>query len=94
MFEIEAGGDGMIRLKGRLDAAQVGAAAEVLERVNESRIIDFQDLKYISSAGLGLLFAVQRRLVDRGHGLKLVNLSPHLREIFAIAEFDRIFEIG
>jgi anti-anti-sigma factor len=55
--------------------------------------VDFGELKYISSAGLGLLFSAQRRLVDRGCGLKLVNLSPHLREIFVIAEFDRIFEI-
>ena len=94
MFEIEAGGDGTIRLRGRLDAAQVGAAAKVLDQVNDSRVVDFQGLQYISSAGLGLLFAVQRRLADRGQGLKLVNLRPHLREIFSIAEFDRIFEMG
>lgn len=94
MFEIETGEDGTIRLRGRFDAAQVAAAGAVLDQVNESRVVDFQELKYISSGGLGLLFAVQRRLADRGHGLKLINLSPHLREIFAIAEFDRIFEMG
>lgn len=94
MFEIEAENDGTIRLRGRFDAAQVEAASKVLDQVTESRVVDFQELKYISSAGLGLLFTVQRRLVDRGHRLRLVNLSPHLRELFMIAQFDRIFEIG
>ena len=94
MFEIEAGEDGIIRLRGRLDAAQVETASRVLNQVTESRTVDFAELKYISSAGLGLLFSVQRRLTDRGRGLRLVNLSPHLREIFTIAEFDRIFDMG
>jgi len=94
MFEIELCGDGTIRLRGRFDAAQVEAANKVLDQVTESRVLDFRDLNYISSAGLGLLFAVQRRLADRGQGLRLVNLSPHLHEIFSIAQFDRIFEIG
>jgi len=94
MFEIELGDDGTIRLRGRFDAAQVEAASKVLAQVTESRVVDFRELSYISSGGLGLLFAAQRRLVDRGHGLKLINLSPHLREIFMIAEFDRIFDIG
>ncbi len=94
MFEIETGEDGVIRLRGRFDAAQAETAGRVLDQVAESRVVDCSDLKYISSAGLGLLFAVQRRLVDRGQGLRLVNLSPHLREIFAIARFDQIFDIG
>lgn len=94
MFEIEAGDDGIIRLRGRLDAAQVESAGEVLGLLAESKVIDLSGLSYISSAGLGLLFEVQRRLVDRGQALKLVNLNPHLREIFVIAQFDRIFDIG
>jgi anti-sigma B factor antagonist len=94
MFEIEAGDDGTIWLRGRFDAAQVETAKKVLDSITESRVVDFRELNYISSGGLGLLFSVQRKLVDRGHGLRLVNLSPHLREIFVIAEFDRIFEIG
>ncbi len=94
MFEIETGDDGTIILRGRFDAAQVETARKVLDGVSGSRIIDLRELNYISSGGLGLLFSVQRKLVDRGHGLKLVNMSPHLREIFTIAEFDRIFDIG
>lgn len=93
MFEIETSENGTIRLSGRLDASQVEKAKEVLDRVTESCAVDFGDLKYVSSAGLGILFATQKRLIDSGHRLKLLNLSPHIGEIFSIAGFDNIFEI-
>lgn len=93
MFEITTTDDGTIRLSGRFDASQLKAAEAVFGRVSDSCVLDFSELSYISSAGLGLLFATQRRLVDAGKGFRLVNLNPHIREIFQIAGFDRIFEI-
>ena len=71
----------------------MATAAEVFDRIDDSCVVDFEELSYISSAGLGLLFAAQRRLVDSGKGLRLVKLNPHIREVFQIAGFDRIFEI-
>ena len=93
MFEIKRDANGSVSLHGRLDASQVDNARVVLDVLTESCQVDFEDLNYVSSAGLGLLFATQKRLVDAGGGLTLVNLSPHIREIFKIAGFDNIFEI-
>jgi anti-sigma B factor antagonist len=93
MFEIITTDEGTVRLRGRFDASQLKAAEEIFGRVTGSCVLDFSELSYISSAGLGLLFATQRRLVDAGMGLRLVNLNPHIREIFQIAGFDRIFDI-
>jgi len=92
MLEIESG-DGKVHLRGRFDAAEVERARGVFDRIADSCVIDFSGLSYISSAGLGLLFATQKRLVDAGGALMLVNLNPHIREIFHIAGFDKIFEI-
>ena len=94
MFDISTTEEGKILIQGRLDAAQVERAKEVFDQIQASCDIDFEELAYISSAGLGLLFATQKRLVDAGHGLRLVNLNPHIREVFQIAGFDTIFEIG
>ena len=93
MFEIKRDAEGIVSLHGRLDASQVDNARTVLDQVTESCKVDFAELSYISSAGLGLLFGTQKRLVDGGGGLTLINLSPHIREIFQIAGFDNIFEI-
>lgn len=93
MFEINRDADGTVHLHGRFDAAQIAAAKEVLSLADDSCVVDFAGLSYISSAGLGLLFATQKRLVDTGATLTLTNLNPHIREVFRIAGFDTIFPI-
>ena len=94
MFEIKQDSDGIISLQGRFDASQIDAARAFLDGITESGTVDFGELVYISSAGLGLLFATQKRLIDAGEALKLTNLNPHIREIFQIAGFDNFFEIS
>lgn len=93
MFDIRFDDEGVLRLSGRFDAAQSAKVERVLDEVRSSVVVDFSDLQYISSAGLGILFAAQKRLMDAGMGLTLVHLNPHIREVFEIAGFDRIFAI-
>lgn len=93
MFDVKKDTNGNILLHGRFDASQIESAKAAFESINESCTMDFENLSYISSAGLGLLFATQKRLVDSGEAITLTNLNPHIREIFAIAGFDNIFEI-
>jgi anti-sigma B factor antagonist len=93
MFEITRDNNGRVLLHGRFDAAQIAGAKEVLSLVDDSCVVDFAGLSYISSAGLGLLFATQKRLTDQGRALTLTNLNPHIREVFRIAGFDNIFTI-
>lgn len=93
MFEIRTNESGVVVLCGRFDAAQVDTAKAILDRLTESTTLDLRDLEYISSAGLGVLMANQKRLRDNGQGLRLRNVTGHIREIFRIARFDLIFEI-
>lgn len=93
MFDIRIENGGNVILSGRLDAAQVEKAHEVLNRVTKSTTVDFKDLQYISSAGLGVLLAAQKRLSQTGSKLKLINLSSHIKDVFHYARFDMIFEI-
>lgn len=92
MFEIEIKGN-LICLCGKLDFAQAEKAGEALAGVEESAVVDFAELEYISSAGLGHLFATHKRLMCANKGLKLINLKPDIRYVFEIAGFDTIFEI-
>jgi len=80
-----------ILLEGRLDAASAPEARDFLAQVEGSVRIDFSDLDYIASVGLGILVAVQRRLMEQEAGLTLAGLSPHLREVLSLAGFEGIF---
>lgn len=93
MLEIRRPDEARVELVGRFDAAQEPAALETFEQIEGDSEVDFSQLKYISSAGLGVLFATQARLRKSGHELVLTNLSPHIREIFRMAGFDKIFTI-
>ncbi len=93
MFDIRINDQGDVILSGRLDAAQTEKASEVLNKITKSAMVDFKDLQYISSAGLGVLLATQKRLSQSGNRLKLINLSSHIRDVFHFARFDMIFEI-
>jgi anti-sigma B factor antagonist len=93
MFSISVNDKGIIALTGRLDAAQVDKAREVFSGLDASSVVDFKDLDYISSAGLGILLATQQRLKRGGKAIKLVNMNRMVRDVFKIARFDLIFEI-
>lgn len=92
MFEIKTEEDGRLLLIGRFDAAQTEKAEKILCALEGATVVDCSELKYCSSAALGVLFEVQRRLENAG-GVRLVHLSDHLRELFQIAGFDKILQI-
>ncbi len=94
MLEITIGSNDEVLLAGRFDAAQVDKAKSFFNGLSEGKTLDFARLDYISSAGLGVLLATQKRLQDRGQSLRLVNLNSHIRDVLRFSGFDQIFEIG
>ena len=80
-------------LSGRFDASQEDKAKIVFDRVQKSCSVDFKDLDYISSVGLGILLSVQKRLNQAGHEIKLINMNDHIRDVFQYAGFNYIFKI-
>jgi anti-sigma B factor antagonist len=94
MFEVWRNDDGTIVLTGKLNAGQAEKARDFLATVTTTATLDCARLDYISSAGLGVLFATQRRLGESGQEIRLRNLNQHLTELFKIAGFHMIFDIG
>lgn len=93
MFNIAVNDAGTIVMTGRLDASQTDRARDLFSRLNDSAIVDFAALEYISSAGLGVLLATQQRLKKSGKSITLVHMNGMIRDVFRIARFDLIFNI-
>ena len=93
MLEIGFNAAGQVVLGGRLDAAQAATAQQFLDQVQGECVIDMGQLDYISSAGLGVLLKTHKRLMSSGSGIRLVNVSHHLRDIFRYSGFDKLFRI-
>lgn len=93
MFEINFSDSGNVVVSGRLDAAQAARAQEFLNGVTGACVLDMGALEYISSAGLGVLLSTHKRLMASRAGLELVNVNPHIHDIFRYSGFDKLFII-
>ncbi|WFE53227.1 STAS domain-containing protein [Micromonospora sp. WMMD1155] len=78
-----------LRLHGEIDMATTGLvhdaviAALTSDSVREV-LLDFADLTFIDSSGMGTLVACQRAIAVRDGTLRLQNLSPFVRrQLFA-----------
>lgn len=94
MFEIELESAERIVLRGGFDAAQENVARQVLDQVLGSCTLDLQDLSFISSAGLGLLVALQLRLSKRGEAVTLINVNAQVRQLLRLAGLDQVFRVS
>lgn len=93
MFKIKLNDDKSVSLSGRLNAANKAELEAVFGQINCTAVVDFKNLDYISSAGLGVLLNTQKRLNNSGYELRLINMDSLNREIFRLAGFDTIFTI-
>lgn len=93
MFDISLQNQNEIYLSGRFDAAQVEKVRVVLDAVADDCTVNFQNLEYISSAGLGSLLNLYTRLKGAGHSVRLKNLNKHVREVFKYSKLDGVFTI-
>jgi anti-anti-sigma factor len=83
----------IISLDGKID----GATAPELEAhllawldQGETRLIfDFQEVFYISSAGLRVVLLAAKRLRDKGR-MAIAGVQPEVKEIFDLAGFDTL----
>ena len=93
MLAIDFGAEGVVVMKGRLDAAEAPAAQAFLDTTKGTVTLDCSGLEYISSAGLGVLLKTQKRLMGSAGKLRLTCVNHHLQDIFRYSGFDKIFEI-
>ena len=93
MFSISRANDSEVRLSGRFDASRVEEASAILDGLSGTTRVDFQDLDYISSAGLGILLKTQKRLSQSGHQIILTHVNKLVRDVLRTARFDLVFRI-
>ncbi|MHC4072592.1 MAG: STAS domain-containing protein [Planctomycetota bacterium] len=64
---------------------------EQAERI--SLILDFGNVRFLSSAVLGLLIRISKRIYEREGKLRLCNINPKIYEIFKITRLTKTFDI-
>jgi len=60
---------------------------------NINLILDFSNVRFLSSAVLGLLIRVSKRTYEHDGQLRLCNINPKIYEIFKITRLNKVFDI-
>jgi anti-sigma B factor antagonist len=93
----ENGGINIIELSGYLDAhtaPELENAFSGLITDNKFKIVvNFTDLKYISSAGLGVFMAFIESVRSNSGDIKLAAMQPNVFNIFDLLGFPLLYEI-
>jgi anti-sigma B factor antagonist len=56
-------------------------------------VLNFENVKFLSSAVLGLLIRLSKKVYERKGQLKLCCINTKIFEIFKITRLDRVFDI-
>ncbi|HXG11954.1 MAG TPA: STAS domain-containing protein [Gemmataceae bacterium] len=56
-------------------------------------LLNFGNVEYLSSAALGKLITLQKKLTAVGGQLILCNIDPQIYEVFEITKLDKFFRI-
>ena len=99
-FVVHRSDDGdlsVLSLEGYLDAHTAPRFERAIQdEIDAGRIrliVDGAQLKYISSAGLGVFMSFIEEIRDKGGDIKICSLVPKVRQIFDILGFHAIYDM-
>lgn len=91
--------DGTVIAKagGRVDSSNSREFHSELEAVvaasDSALVLDFEDVAYISSAGMRVILLTAKSLQKSGVKFVLCSMNDSIREVFRISGFDKIIDI-
>jgi anti-sigma B factor antagonist len=56
-------------------------------------LLNFSSVEFLSSAALGKLITLDKKVKSHGGKLKLSNIRPEIYEVFAITKLNKLFDI-
>lgn len=89
-------GKAEVKISGRIDTVSSPLLEQELNEIlsqTDEIVLDFEDVEYISSAGLRILLVLTKLLKAKDGKLKLINVQKVVKDVFEITGFDNIFNI-
>ena len=81
-----------------LDETNIAQIGERLFRLvdNDGKkklLLDFANVEYLSSAALGKLITLDKKMKAQAGRMRLCNIRPGIYEVFAITRLNKVFDI-
>lgn len=56
-------------------------------------LLNFENVEHLSSAALGMLITIHKRISESSGQLKLSDINPQIYEVFKITRLNKVFDI-
>lgn len=66
----------------------------VEEARRQNLLLDFSNVQFMSSAFLGVLVKVHKRVREKNGHLTLTNIAPSIHKVFALTQLTKVFDIS
>jgi anti-sigma B factor antagonist len=67
--------------------------SDIIDEGQNKILVNFTDLDYISSAGLGVFMAFIEDIRSKGGDIKMANMKPKVFSVFDLLGFPMLFDI-
>ena len=87
----------VIKLEGRLDKlSSPTLELEIKQEIDKKKdiVFDLKDLQYISSAGLRILLATEKKVKENGKTMNITNVNNDVMDILTVTGFIYILNIS
>ncbi len=97
-IKIDKGDDKVIlTLSGSIDIPGAEKLKQVLHKLLNEKLkevtIDFEEVSFIGSSGIGKLLLFYKNFTAIGCKIKIINLSSELKALFKTIKLDKLFNI-
>ena len=85
----------VVCLQGRIVNGETASLREVVDsQMNAGAVVlDLARVSTIDASGLGMMLALRKQAEAKGVGLKLMNVSKFVKQVFEITRLDTVFEV-
>jgi anti-sigma B factor antagonist len=71
------------------------AFGPIVEKNEDKKLVlNFANVKFMTSALLGLLIRIHKKVCESGGRLQLSNLDPSIHKVFEITQLTKVFDIS
>lgn len=87
----------VMTMEGRLDASTASGFKSRMKALVESGqtrfVVDFSELRFLDSSGLGVLVSTLRLAGQASGDVKIARLKPEVKSLFALTRLNKVFDI-
>jgi len=85
----------VVSVQGRIVNGETASLREEVDAQLNSKsvVLDLARVSMIDASGLGLMLSLRKQAEAKGVGLKLMNVSKFVCQVFEITRLDTVFEV-